>query len=92
MNNKVYQILVDILAELTGNAPEEITPESHLQDDLGLELDVGFTRLINEINYRFSTDDEALELDVSDILDLLQEYGLAVGALAKIIEEELALG
>ncbi len=92
MNNKIYQSLVKILVDLTDNSPEEITPESHLQDDLGLELDVGFTRLINEINYRFSQDDEVFELDVADILDLLQEYSLEVGALAKIIEEEIALG
>lgn len=92
MNKQIYQVLVKILVDITGNSPEEITLESDLQEDLGIELDVGFSKLINEINYQFQQQGEDLELDADNVLDLLEEYGFTVGELAKIVDEELALG
>ncbi len=92
MNKKVYTKLVSILSDLTGNQLSEITPDSQLQEDLGLDLEVGFARLINSINENFTQDGDELDLDPGETLEILADYEITVSELAKIIEEELALG
>lgn len=92
MNKEIYTKLVSILSELTGNQLTEITPDSHLQDDLGLDLEVGFARLINAINDSFTQSGDELDLDPGETLEILADYEITVSELAKIIEEELALG
>lgn len=87
VNNEVFAPLRELLAQLTISAEAEIIPESHLEEDLSLDLEVDSRRLVKAINRRFEID-----LEEKAILDEFEEAGATVMELTKLIHDELELG
>jgi hypothetical protein len=87
MNNEIFEQLRELLAITTGHNPEEITPQSQLEVDLGINLEEDFSRLLAIINHEFS-----IELEAGHVLNELEEAQDSVEQLAKLIEEEIELG
>lgn len=87
MNNETFVKLREVLAIATGHSLEEIAPTSQLADDLGVDMEDDFPRLISTINREFG-----LKLQIKHVLDELAEAGDTVEQLAKLIEEEIELG
>jgi len=79
--------LQEFLADFTGNDLEEIHPESHLEDDLGLTLVDDMPRLIAQMNKAFE-----IKLNQAEVMDELEAAGETVGELAKLINDEWELG
>ena len=49
----IFEKLRDILADATGNDVGDIYPESDLEEDLGMELDVDLPHILKRINEEF---------------------------------------
>ncbi|MBU0978623.1 MAG: phosphopantetheine-binding protein [Patescibacteria group bacterium] len=75
--------LIDVIATVTGNDPEQISPESHLEEDLGIVLDQDFNRLLAKINAEFS-----IELNPG----LASSQAETISDLATLVVEETELG
>jgi len=75
--------LIEVIAEVTGNDPEQIFPESHLEEDLGIVLDQDFNRLLAKINAEFN-----IKLNPS----LAGSQAETINDLAALVIEETELG
>lgn len=84
---KSFERLREVLSEMTGNDASEIHLDSHLEEDLGFNLDEDFSRLLRKIDDEFS-----VSLDYEDSLNELTDAGETVIELAKLIDNELELG
>ncbi|HEX9817570.1 MAG TPA: hypothetical protein VGA89_01590 [Patescibacteria group bacterium] len=87
MEEKIFEQLRELLAVTIGHNPEEITPASQLEIDLGINLEEDFARLLAIINHEFG-----IELEAGHVLHELEEAQDSVEQLAKLIEEEVELG
>lgn len=87
MNNAIFEQLKELLATATGHSIEEITPESQLEVDLGVNLEEDFSRLVALINQEFD-----IELEENHMLSELEKAEDTVEQLAKLVEEEVELG
>ncbi|MFZ5437554.1 MAG: hypothetical protein ACOZAK_00665 [Patescibacteria group bacterium] len=87
MNKDIFNQLQELLALATGHSPAEILPGSHLEADLGINMEEDFPRLLAVINQDFE-----IELDMMTVLDELEESEDTVEQLAKLVEEEVELG
>jgi len=87
METEIFQRLRELLAVTTGHNPEEITPASQLEVDLGINFEEDFARLLAIINHEFN-----IELEAIHVLNELAAAEDTVGQLAKLIEEEVELG
>ncbi len=88
IDETVFHRLRALLHELTGNDMEEIVPESDLEEDLGLNLDVDLSRLVEAVNREF-------EIHLSEktvYQELTEEAHPSVAELAKLIYDEYELG
>lgn len=88
IDENVFHRLRQLLHDLTGNDMEEIVPDSDLEEDLGLNLDVDLTRLVETVNRDF-------EIHLSEravYQELTEEAGASVAELAKLIYDEYELG
>ncbi len=83
--NKLRQLLVDI----TGNDIEEVVPDADLEEDLGLNLDIDLSRLVDRINQEFE-----IELSEKVVFKELTEeaHHASVAELAKLVYDEYELG
>jgi len=82
--NRLRQLLVDI----TGNDIEEVVPGADLEEDLGLNLDVDLSRLVNRVNKEFE-----IELNEKIVYkELTEEAHASVAELAKLVYDEYELG
>lgn len=88
IDSQVVERLRQLLHDLTGNALEEIAPHSDLEEDLGLNLDIDLTRLVEAINREFEID--LVERVVYQ--ELTEEAHPTVAELAKLIYDEYELG
>jgi hypothetical protein len=86
-NLDIINQLRQLLAEATGNELEEIFSESHLQEDLNIDLMEDFPRLMAKINHGFE-----INLKIEEVLNELEEAGETVGELSKLIKDEYELG
>jgi len=87
VNAEVFAPLRGLLAQLTITAEAEIIPESHLEEDLGMDLALDRHRLIKAINKRF-----AIDLEAETLFAELEAAGATVLELTKLIHDELELG
>lgn len=87
VDTELFNRLRLLLVDITGNEPEEVFPEAHLEDDLGMNLDEDISRLVEKVNQVFMID-----LDEGLVYDELTEAGETVAALAQLIHDELELG
>ena len=85
--NEVFKKLRELLAFATGHSVEEIFTTSLLEEDLGINLEEDFPRLIAVINQSFE-----IELEIYHVLNELEEAEDSVEQLAKLVEEEVELG
>lgn len=82
--NRLRQLLVDI----TGNDIEEVVPNADLEEDLGLNLDLDLSRLVDHINKEFD-----IELNEKTVYkELTEEAYASVAELAKLVYDEYELG
>lgn len=84
---KSLEQLRALLAEKTGNDLEDIHPQSHFEDDLGINLSDDFPRLLSQINVEFE-----IGLDLHTVMDEMEMAGETVAELAKLIDDESELG
>mgnify|MGYP003976440243 FL=1 len=66
--NEVFKKLRELLAFATGHSVEEIFTTSLLEEDLGINLEEDFPRLIAVINQSFE-----IELEIYHVLNELEE-------------------
>lgn len=85
--NEVFEKLRELLAFATGHSVEEILTTSLLEEDLGINLEEDFPRLIAVINQSFE-----IELEIYHVLNELDEAEDSVEQLSKLVEEEIELG
>lgn len=82
-----FKKLQNLLSVLTSNEVAEINLESHLEEDLAVNLKEDLPRLLTKINQEF-----AVDLKKEDVLQELEQTGETVGGLAKLIDDECELG
>jgi len=87
VDSELLNRLRQLLVEVTGNELEEVVPEAHLEDDLGMNLDEDLSRLVERINQVFMID-----LDGGLVYDELAEAGETVASLLQLIHDEMELG
>jgi hypothetical protein len=87
MENVTFERVRELLAISTGHNIEEISPQSQLEVDLGVNMEEDFPRLVKVINKEF-----AIELKPHHILHELGQAEDSVEQLTKLIEEEIELG
>lgn len=87
MESATFNQVRELLAMATGHSVEEITPESQLEVDLGVNLEEDFARLVAILNQSFE-----IELEETHILSELEKADDTVEQLAKLVEEEVELG
>lgn len=72
----------EIIAEVTGNEIDDVLPESHLEDDLGV-LPMDFKRLISRLDTEFG-----IHLESNEIIEEIE----TVHQLTLVVAEEKELG
>lgn len=74
MKNKVFEIIFQIIKENTGNVLLDITEESNLRDDLGLDS-LSLAMLTVQLEDEFGIDvfADGIVFTISDILKKLDE-------------------
>ncbi len=85
---EVFNRLRQVLVELTGNDIEEVVPDSDLEEDLGLNLDIDMARIVSRLNQEF-------DINLQEKLvyqELTEETGASVAELAKLVYDEYELG
>jgi len=87
MENETIERLRELLAISTGHNVEEILPQSQLAEDLGVNMEEDFPRLVKLINKEFEID-----LKPHHVLHELEQAKDSVEQLAKLIDEEIELG
>lgn len=87
MQQDIFEKISELLAIATVHSLEEITPESKLEEDLGINLEEDFARLLAMINHEFE-----IKLDQYHMLNELEEAEDTVEHLAELVEEEIELG
>ncbi len=88
----LLKLISKVLSRLTGNDVDEIMYESRLEEDLGINLEVDFPRILKVINKKVSENDIDIHLQADSVLDLLEGSNLTIEELIKIIIEEQELG
>lgn len=78
-----FEQLRNLLAEVTGNDPGDIHPESSLTEDLGITDEADLPRIIKRINTVFD-----IHLRVADVTDEIE----TVESLLMLITDEAELG
>ncbi len=85
---EVFNRLRQLLTDITGNNIEEVVPDADLEEDLGLDLDVDLSRLVDRINKEFE-----IELHEKTVYqELTEEAHASVAELAKLVYDEYELG
>lgn len=85
---EVFNRFRQLLTDITGNDIEEVVPDADLEEDLGLDLDVDISRLVNRINKEFE-----IELNEKVVYkELTEEAHASVAELAKLVYDECELG
>jgi acyl carrier protein len=85
---EIFNRLRQLLADITGNHIEEVVPDADLEEDLGLDLDVDLSRLVDRINKEFE-----IELREKTVYqELTEEAHASVAELAKLVYDEYELG
>lgn len=85
---EIFNRLRQLLVELTGNDIEEVVPDADLEEDLGLNLDVDLTRIVERINQEF----EIRLHEKAVYQELTEEAHASVAELAKLVYDEYELG
>jgi len=85
---EVFNRFRQLLTDITGNDIEEVVPDADLEEDLGLDLDVDISRLVDRINKEFE-----IELNEKIVYkELTEEAHASVAELAKLVYDEYELG
>jgi acyl carrier protein len=85
---EIFNRLRQLLTDLTDNDIEEVVPDADLEEDLGLDLDVDTSRLVDHINKEFD-----INLNEKNVYKELTENAHAsVAELAKLVYDEYELG
>lgn len=85
---EIFNQLRQLLTDITGNNIEEVVPDADLEEDLGLDLDVDLSRLVDRINKEFE-----IELNEKTVYqELTEEAHASVAELAKLVYDEYELG
>lgn len=85
---EVFNRFRQLLTDITGNDIEEVVPDADLEEDLGLDLDVDISRLVDRINKEFE-----IELNEKTVYkELTEEAHASVAELAKLVYDECELG
>lgn len=85
---EVFNRFRQLLTDITGNDIEEVVPDADLEEDLGLDLDVDISRLVDRINKEFE-----IELHEKAVYkELTEEAHASVAELAKLVYDEYELG
>lgn len=82
-NHNTFEKVREIIAQQSGNDPDIILADSHLEEDLGIVLETDFSRIIRLINQSFDLHLPAAT--TSDEVEVVQD-------LVDLVEEELELG
>jgi len=85
---EIFNRLRQLITEVTGNDIEEVIPDADLEEDLGLDLDVDTSRIVDRINQEF-------DIDLSEktvYKELTEEAHASVAELAKLVYDEYELG
>ena len=77
-----FERVREVIAEVTGNELDDVLPESHLEDDLGV-TPLDYQRLISRLEKEFG-----ISLSENDIIDEIE----TVQQLAAVVAEEKELG
>lgn len=78
-----FEKLRDILADMTGNDAGDIYPESDLEEDLGMIIEVDLPRVIKRINQEYE-----IKLDLPVVTDQVE----TVEDLLTFVNDETELG
>lgn len=88
LDPEIFNRLRQLLTDLTGNDIEEVVPDADLEEDLGLDLDVDASRLVQHINKEF-----AINLSEKNVYkELTEDTHATVAELAKLVYDEHELG
>lgn len=87
MTNETFEQLREVLALATGHSVDEIVATTQLDEDLGVNPEEDFPRVLAQVNQEFG-----IKLNPRQVLEELEEAGDTVEQLAKLIEEEVELG
>ncbi len=88
IDSEIFNRLRQLLTEVTGNDIEEVVPDADLEEDLGLNLDVDLSRIVDRINREFGISlQEKLVYE-----ELTEEAHASVAELAKLVYDEYELG
>ena len=71
---KVLATIQDFIAKISGTEAEDVLPEYHLEDDLGVSMLTEFPKIISLINKEFETQIDAkfARNEVHTVHDLVQ--------------------
>ena len=85
---EIFNRLRQLLADISGSDIEEVVPDADLEEDLGFDLDVDTSRLVDLVNKEFD-----IELKEKVIYqELAEEAHASVAELAKLVYDEYELG
>lgn len=86
---EIFNRLRQLLTDITGNDIEEVVPNADLEEDLGLDLDLDISRIVDRINKEFE-----IELNEKAVFKELTEetHHASVAELAKLVYDEHELG
>ena len=79
--------LQELIAEFIIDEPGNILPQLELEDDLGIDFDVTFPKLIAQINDSFE-----ISLNAKHLTEDFADTGLTVAELATLVSDESELG
>lgn len=83
---ELYQVIADVIVEVAGIEPEEISLDSHLEDDLGIDRLLTYPRIIKIVDERLRSHG-GLPLKDDSFMAELRECE-TLGELVDLIEVE----
>jgi len=85
---EIFNRLRQLLTDVTGGDISEVVPDADLEEDLGLDLDIDISRLVEHINQEFE-----IELNEKNVYnELTEDSHASVAELAKLVYDEYELG
>jgi len=87
MDPAIFDQIRELLANFTAHSPSEVFFDSHLEDDLGMDLELDLPRLLPIINQKFD-----IELELETLVEELEEADATVSALTQLVNDECELG